>query len=59
MTRLLQLFALWRGLLPSLLLVSHVSIHFAVYEEIKKLVLPYGPTEDRLYAWQTFLVGTR
>uniref|UniRef100_A0A7S4KEW4 Mitochondrial carrier protein n=1 Tax=Guillardia theta TaxID=55529 RepID=A0A7S4KEW4_GUITH len=52
------LFALWRGLLPSLLLVSHVSIHFAVYEEIKKLVLPYGPTEDRLYAWQTFLVGS-
>lgn len=30
---------LWRGLLPSLLLVSHVSIHFTIYEEIKKVLL--------------------
>ncbi|EKX48839.1 hypothetical protein GUITHDRAFT_68495 [Guillardia theta CCMP2712] len=41
------LFALWRGLLPSLLLVSHVSIHFAVYEEIKKLALRMANVPSR------------
>jgi hypothetical protein len=24
------------------MLVSHVSLHFMVYEELKKLILPFG-----------------
>jgi solute carrier family 25 folate transporter 32 len=48
---------LWRGLLPSLMLVSHVSIHFTVYEEIKKILLPFGEG-GRLQVWQTFAAGS-
>jgi len=29
--------ALYRGLLPSLMLVSHVALHFVAYEEVKKI----------------------
>jgi solute carrier family 25 folate transporter 32 len=49
---------LWRGLLPSLMLVSHVSIHFTVYEEIKKCMLPYSDGDGRLHSWQTFIAGS-
>ena len=48
---------LWRGLVPSLMLVSHVSIHFTMYEEIKKRMHPVG-TDGRLDTLQTLIAGS-
>jgi hypothetical protein len=35
--------ALYRGLLPSILLVSHVALHFMFYEEVKKKLMVCCP----------------
>mmetsp|Transcript_28095 Transcript_28095/g.66848 ORF Transcript_28095/g.66848 Transcript_28095/m.66848 type:complete len:352 (-) Transcript_28095:24-1079(-) len=48
---------LYRGLVPSLLLVSHGALQFMAYEELKKFAQKYTQQAEHLQPWQTFLAG--
>eukprot|EP00287_Rhodomonas_sp_CCMP768_P013606 CAMPEP_0196727144 /NCGR_PEP_ID=MMETSP1091-20130531/8204_1 /TAXON_ID=302021 /ORGANISM="Rhodomonas sp., Strain CCMP768" /LENGTH=342 /DNA_ID=CAMNT_0042069689 /DNA_START=41 /DNA_END=1069 /DNA_ORIENTATION=- len=48
---------LYRGLVPSLLLVSHGALQFMAYEEIKKRLRNNRNDVEHLLPWESFLAG--
>lgn len=49
--------ALWRGTLPSLMLVSNPALQFMAYEAIKRRLLAGRPSPAELGSVAVFLVG--